>query len=274
MLQSLFLKTHKNIFSQTEGEHNSPFAAQGYDFTGLNEYQYGDNINHIDWKASSKSSSIQVKNFAAERELNLVLVPLLSKTLFFGTQESKQETLMRVCSLLAYSSIEQNDSFTGYLAHESLELLTEKSREINTFFTFINRLEKSNVLQYNINYENISKQLYEKIQKPSTLFLIGDFLDTPALNLQVLSQKHEVYLIIIRDKFEEAPSTLGEIQVNDNHKSKNIIFDKKSIQTYIKKFKKHDDDFYKKLQQSSVKYTKIYTDESPLSKLIKLMETV
>ena len=151
MLQSLFLKTHKNIFAKTEGMHSAPFKVQGYDFIALNEYQYGDNINHIDWKASSKSSSIQVKTFAAEKELNLVLVPLLSKTLFFGTQESKQEFLTRVCSLLAYSSIEQNDSFASYIAHESLELFIEKSRDINTFFTFINRLEKYNVLQHNID---------------------------------------------------------------------------------------------------------------------------
>ena len=274
MLKSLFLRSNKNIFSKITGEHSSQFREEGYDFIGLNEYQYGDNINHIDWKASSKSSSIQVKNFAAQKELNIVIVPLLSNTLCFGTQESKQDFLTQICSLLAYSSIEQNDSFSSYIAHEKLELFTETSRDINNFFTFTNKLEKFNTLKYTINYKNISKQLYEKIQKPSTLFLVGDFLDTQDLNLQALAYKHEVYLIIVRDRFEETPSALGELRVTNNSSSKNIVLDKDSIVSYTKKIKEHDALLYKKLQLSGVRYIKIYTDEAPIAKLIKLMEAI
>jgi len=274
MLKSLFIRSNRNIFSKINGEHSSQFKEEGYDFVGLSEYQYGDNVNHIDWKASSKSSSIQVKNFAAQRELNIVIVPLLSSTLYFGTQESKQDFLIQVCSLLAHSSIEQNDSFTSYIAHEKLELFTQASRDINNLFTFTNKLQKLNVLKHTLNYKNISKQLYEKIQKASTLFLVGDFLDTQELNLQALAHKHEVYLIIIRDRFEESPSTLGELQVTDNFSSKSIVLDKDSIVNYTAKIKEHDALFHKKLQLSGIRYIKIYTDEVPIAKLIKLMEAV
>ena len=73
--------------------------------------------------------------------------------------------------------------------------------------------------------------------------------------------KHEIYCAIVRDKMEENLSMLGEFDFIDTNTniSKSISLDKNSIKKYNKAMKEYDDSLFKYLNNSKIKYQKIYT---------------
>lgn len=272
-LKKLLIKTKKQVFSEIIGNNTSPLKGEGYDFLELKEYEYGEDAKNIDWIISAKMQKPYVKVFHAQKELNIHLVPILNGSLHFGTSKFKQELVTEVCSLLAFSSIKQGDPFCSYIANESIEIITKRSKKIFSVQSMIEQLYTYNVLNKQTNYSNITSNLYKLIQKRSIIFLIGDFFDTKDLDLKLLCQKHEVYVIIIRDKFEENPTKLGQINLIDPQT--NQTFDghisEQNVQEYIKVITKEDHQLYEHLQRCGVKTTKIYTHEEPFAKLIGVL---
>ena len=111
------------------------------------------------------------------------------------------------------------------------------------------------------------------MKKKSIIFIIGDFFSINNLDLRILSKKHEVVAIIVRDRFEENPEALGTVNLIDPQNLKSFSGDMSSglVKEYIAKIKENDHKLYEHFQRCGVKFTKIYTNEEPLSKLIPLM---
>jgi uncharacterized protein (DUF58 family) len=85
----IIFKTKKAIFTEKIGNNRSKFKGEGYDFAELREYQIGDDIRKIDWNITAKLNQPFIKLFNEERELNIVAVPILSGSTFFGSKVLK-----------------------------------------------------------------------------------------------------------------------------------------------------------------------------------------
>ena len=273
-LKKILIKTKKQVFSEIIGNNRSPLKGEGYDFLELKEYEYGEDVKNIDWIISAKLQKPYVKVFHAQKELNINIVPILGGSVYFGTAKIKQELMTEICSILAFSSVKQGDPFTSYIANSNVQLNTKKSKKIHNVQTMNTNNLTYKVLGKTVNYKNILNELYKTMRKRSIIFLVGDFFNTEDLDLRLLCQKHEVYIIIIRDKFEEDPKVLGKVNLVDpsNYFNYKGNIDKTSIENYKKILKEHDHNLYLHLQKCGAKITKIFTHEEPISKLIGLLK--
>jgi len=272
-LKKILIKTKRAVFSEIVGNNTSRLKGEGYDFSELKEYEYGEDVKNIDWVVSAKMQKPYSKVFHAQKELNVSIVPVLNGSTFFGTKKLKQEVIIEVCTILAYSCVKQGDPFESYIANETLTLNNKKTKTIFGVYAMASKLFEYDCLHKNINYENIINELNKKIKKRSLLFLIGDFFDAKDLDLKLLNKKHEVIVIIVRDHFEENPLELGNVNLVDP--SSNLNFEgnvnKRLIHKYKEKVKENDHALFSNLQKNGIKFTKVYTNEEPLSKIIGLM---
>ncbi|WP_418640418.1 DUF58 domain-containing protein [Sulfurimonas sp. ST-27] len=270
----ILIKTQREVFSKIAGENISKKRGEGYDFQELREYESGDDIRHIDWIISAKTTKPYVKVFHQQKELNVVIVPFLCGSLHFGTKILKKDLLTQICALLSYSCVKQNNPFESYICSDTLFLCTQKTKQLFAVRRLLEKVESFDVLGKTLDYSYSTEALYRQIQRKSILFLIGDFFDTHDLNLMALSLKHELVLIIVRDRFEENPAELGELHITDPAlgMSAEISLNKKTLHSYRKKIVQNDEMLYKKLQTAGVRFVKIYTDEDPAEKIIGLME--
>jgi uncharacterized protein (DUF58 family) len=272
-LALILIKTQREVFSKVVGNNPSKIKGEGYDFIELREYESGDDIRHIDWIISSKVGKPYIKLFHQQRELNVVIAPILCGSLHFGTSVLKKDLLTQVCALISYGCVKQSDPFESYICSDEVSLCTKKTKQIYGVRALIQKIDAFDVVGKNVNYSHIVHSLYHHIKQRSILFLIGDFFDTESLNLKALSVKHEVIVIIIRDRFEEQPPPLGELNITDPSLGSNadICLDKDAVKTYTKKVLQNDEQLYKKLQTARGRFIKIYTDEDPAEKIIALM---
>jgi uncharacterized protein (DUF58 family) len=214
-----------------------------------------------------------VKVFHAQRELNISIVPILGGSVYFGTDKFKQDIIAETCAILGYSSIKQGDNFNSFISNEKVILNTKKTKKLFAVSSMTEKILSYNVLEKKVNYKQIATNLFKLIRKKSIIFLIGDFFDIETLDLRILAKKHEVVAIIVRDKFEEVPQALGNVNLKDPQHNKSFSKDmnKSLIKDYIKQIKENDHRLYEHFQKCGIRFTKIYTNEEPISKLIPLM---
>jgi len=270
ILKKILIKTRRQIFSEIAGNNPSIFEGEGFDFVELREYNYGDDIRHINWNVTAKMQKPYVKIFKEERELNIVIVSLLNGSVHFGQKQFKQELIAQIVALLSYSAIKNGDLFSSYIFTERLENITQPSKNIHSVQKAVKTVLEFPALGKKLNTTALSKLLFNQIKRRSIIFIVGDYFDT--FDFKLLAKKHEVIALIVRDKLEENPQEMGMINLVDpvTAQSQFLQIDMQAVENYTKKVHEKDRELYQHFRKNQITSTKLYTNEEPFVALTKL----
>jgi uncharacterized protein (DUF58 family) len=273
-LKKILIKSKKEVFSEIIGNNITKAKGEGYDFCELKEYELGEDVKNIDWVISAKMQKPYVKVYHSQKEQNIKIVNLLNGSTFFGSKKFKQDLIVELASALGFLSTNQGDPFTSYIANEKLEICTKKSKKTFNVNFMAQQLFEYDVLNKNINYKRVVHELYKTIHHKSLIFLIGDFFNIENLNLKMLAHKHELIVLIVRDKLEEEPLQMGNVNFSDPTSNKIFegLVNKETVNKYVSKVKENDHNLYEQLQNNSIRFTKIYTHENAINKLLGLFK--
>ena len=252
------------------GSNPSIFQGEGLEFVELREYQYGDDVKKIDWYVSAKMQKPYVKIYKEERELNIVIVSLLSGSVYFGQKRLKQELIAEIAAILAFSTIKNTDLFSSMIFTDEIKSFVRPTKQFFAVRKAVENILNFSPLGEKLDTLKLTSYLFKSIKRRSIIFLIGDFLEP--IDLRLLSKKHEVIALIVRDRFEEDPKELGFMSLIDPVLLRRGIVDlnKKSIRAYKKELYKNDHELYGHFRKNRIRFTKIYTNEEPFVKLSKL----
>src|SRR5690554_948998 len=96
--------------AKQSGSHASPFKGRGLSFHHVREYQGGDEIRHIDWRVTARTTTAHTKIFEEEKERPVVLCVDQRSSMFFGSQHCFKSVLAcHVMALLGWAALESND---------------------------------------------------------------------------------------------------------------------------------------------------------------------
>lgn len=271
-LQKILVRARRQVFSEMVGNNPSTFQGEGYDFIELREYMPGDDIRHIDWNITAKMQTPYIKIFREERELNVVLVSMLSGSVHFGSKEFKQDVIAEVVAQLGYSVLKNGDVLSHYIFADKLYSHAKPSKKIYSVQNYVQEILEFNPLGKSADYQLMADTLFKRIRRKSLIIVVADFFDIPQLRL--LAKKHEVVAVIVRDRFEEKPPQMGFSSLVDPENNQKIEgeFNSRSIKEYEAKVKEHDKKLYEVLRKDQVRFTKLYTDELVGVKLRRLFE--
>ncbi len=104
-----------------------------------------------------KQVRLYLRSFYESREVNVEVIGLMSGSLFFGSNELKQEKVAQVISILGFSAVKNSDSFTLSLFSNRL---LERTRPTKKESGVINAVEKSlhvKTLNEVIDYDKLSE---------------------------------------------------------------------------------------------------------------------
>ncbi len=257
--RKIFLKSSGNIFSTHKGE--------GFDFAQLMPYSEGMDARRIYWNSLAKGGQIQRKTFYEDKEINVCVSVILNGSLLFGMEVKKYEKLLETVAVLGFSAIKSKNHFQGILWSEKKRLATAPSKQQYSVESFLKNISKQELLYQNIESMDVVKSLDKLVRKKSLLFIVGDFLQM--YDFKKLCIKHEVIVVIIRDRFEEKATYLGERLFVDPQSGQEIeiFFDKKIARSYTKRYKEHDKKLQQSLKKLGIRFLTIFTDEDPFLKL-------
>ena len=269
-LKALQLKARHQVYTLLSGHNLSRLHGEGYDFSELREYQMGDDIRKINWTITAKLGKPYIKELHANRELSVVVAAFMDGSLYYGEGNAKQIKLTEVATLLGYAAQQNSDMFTGLSYTQDKTNSTVPTKQIYHIEQFSKGLFEASVLGTRVNSVSSVENLFKRVQKPSLLFVLSDFLEE--IDLSLLAQKHEVVAIIIRDREEESPKKLGEITLNNpkGHAKLDTYFGKRSIEKYLTKLKEHDQELKEHFARYDIRSVKIFTDDEVVGKLVSL----
>jgi uncharacterized protein (DUF58 family) len=270
-VKKVLLKARKQVFGEMLGNNASLFQGEGFEFTELREYVHGDDVRKIDWKTTAKLGKPFVKIYREERELNVVTALMMGGSSYFGTVKQKSEQMAELTALLGFSAVKNGDLFSNIIFADKLYTMSRPNKKFFAIESAVREVEKFDMLGKKSDYKAFATTLYKRIRKKSLLFIISDFV--AEVDLALLSKKHDVVALIVRDKFEENPEELGYLRILDMEGGKSFegTVGQSEIASYKKALQENDKKLYAHLKKNAIRHVKIYTHEEPYIKLAKLL---
>ncbi len=230
----------------------------------------GDDIRKINWTITAKLGKPYIKELHANRELSVVVSTLMDGSLYFGAGNAKQKKLTEVATTLGYLTQQNADLFTGIAYTQDQTITTPPTKQLYHIERFIKALYETPLLDTKLSYKQSIDNLFQRIHKPSLVFVLGDFLEE--IDLSLLAQKHEVIAIIIRDQAEESPQHLGEVTLLNPQNQQKIetYFAKKGIQQYIKQLNIHENKRKEHFATYDIRSIKIIGEDDVVGRLMTL----
>jgi len=271
VVKKIVLKTKKQVYGDMLGNNSSLFQGEGFEFAELREYVYGDDVRKIDWKTTAKLGKPFVKIYKEERELNVVVVSMMSGSMYFGTMKQKSSIVAEVVATLGFSAVKNSDLFTHMIFADKMYTLSKPSKKLFSVHKAVEDLVDFDPLGKEADFPALVETLNRRLKKKALLFIVSDFVGE--IDLKILSKKHDVFAVIVRDRFEENPSELGYLRLIDMETKQSFEGDINSgtLKNYKKALHDNDEKLYKQFKKQGVRFTKVYTHEESTLKLMKKM---
>lgn len=182
----------------------------------------------------------------------------------------KHALMTYILTFLAHSAVYTNNLFEASLTIGNELKRFEALKSMEGLEPIIKRLQTVEPLGLNLAYDDLQERLLKLQEQKSLFFLVGDFFEE--IDLSLLAQKHELCVIMLRDRWEENPSLSSDVALVNPLSNATIAkgFSKKALMEYGEKLKIHDEKLYKHFGQHRIKHVKIYEPSEVFQKLEQL----
>ena len=221
-----------------QGDYRSVFRGFGLDLADLREYQFGDDIRHIDWNVTARLQIPYVRQYVEDREITAWFLLDVSPSLDFGTvQTLKRNLLIDFVAVLARLLTRHGNRVGAILYTDRVESMipaqigkTQVLRLINDLLN--HRQPKGSALT---DLTGLLEAALRTFRRRSLVFIVSDFISAPGWEkpLGMLAQRHEVLAIRLYDAREMELPDIGPVILEDSETGAQLYVD-----THDKRFRK------------------------------------
>jgi len=198
------IATDKATSRVLDGSYNSIYKGRSMNFDELREYVPGDDIKDIDWKATSRSQKVLIRQYIAEKRHNIMLVMDANRRMLASTKtgEDKGEVALMAGGTLAYMVTDNGDYVSGLYYHdEKMERSPFKTGFLNLEF-LLEGYAKCLTPTNKSNLNGILKHIMHNIKRRMIVVMVTDLEGIINLQDNLLGQittVHDVLLIKVSD---------------------------------------------------------------------------
>jgi uncharacterized protein (DUF58 family) len=226
-IRRIQITTSRMVTDVFAGQYQSVFKGKGMEFYEVREYAAGDDVRSIDWNVTARTGHLFVKKFVEERELTVMLLLDMSASSYFGTQEQlKMQLAAKICSLLAFSAIKNNDK-VGFIAFtDRIEKFIPPRKGISHVLRVIREAlyfkPQGTGTDITVAFEYLNRVTTRK----TVSFIISDFFSPDFKKMLAVSNKrHDIVAVTISDPRELEFSDIGLVKLYDPEKKRDFILD-------------------------------------------------
>lgn len=261
-----------HIFS---GEYHTSFKGKGMSFAEVRQYQYGDDIRAIDWNVTARYNEPYVKIFEEERELTLMLLIDVSKSVNFGSSDQfKNNIITEIAATLAFSATTNNDKIGLILFSDQVELFIPPKKGKPHVLRIIREILQFQPTRTQTNLSVALKYLSQVIKKKAITFVISDFFEQELSyesTLKIVAKKHDITGIKVNDIREKEMPNIGFVWMEDAESQKGMYVntsDSEVRKQYTQYFLDHEKYFKNAFARSGAGVIQMFCHESYVKKLL------
>ncbi|MFO8056696.1 MAG: DUF58 domain-containing protein [bacterium] len=272
------ISTRRVVNEVMAGQYHSVFKGRGMEFAEVREYQPGDDVRIIDWNVTARMGTPYVKVFHEERELTVILMVDMSKSLFFGTREkTKSEVAAELCALLAFSAILNNDRVGLIIFTNKVERAIPPKkgrrhvlrliREVLFFQPRASRTDIASALEY-------LSRLYKR---KAVVFLVSDFMaEGYEKAINIAGKRHDLIAVPLSDPREKELDPVGLVELEDAETGERMLvdtYDKETREVFSRIVAREEQERDRLFRSAELDTIPVTTGEAYDRSLIKFFKT-
>lgn len=264
-------KKTSNIF---DGSYKSVYQGNGLDFENLREYNPGDNIRDIDWKATSRSGKVLIKRYIAEKKHNIMLVFDTGKSMSAHTDslQVKKDIALSAGGVIGYIAAQNGDNVAAIYNRNGMIQFYPFRTGLNNIERILTEYDREVFDHYETDIEKTLEYIVRNIKRKMIMIVVTDAMGIASISqntLKKLVHQHNVLFISINDaKLTDGKSFDVD---SDSYIPEFISGNKKLLQQEQDIKEKLDADNEKKLLQNRIATTSIDNEEEVVDKIIELL---
>lgn len=238
-IRHIEIRTNRLVNDLFGGEYQSVFKGHGIEFADVREYVPGDDVRTIDWNVTARSQRPFIKQFVEERELTVIFLVDMSGSQYFGSWERlKAEVAAEITALLAFAAVKNKDKTGLLICTDEVEKFVPVKKGKNHVLRVVREIlyyqPKGRGTHLAAGFEFLNQIL----TRSAVIFVISDFQDSGyEKSLKVLSRKHDVIAIHLKDRREKEMPSLGLLELEDAETGGKVLVDTslESLRTQFEK---------------------------------------
>jgi uncharacterized protein (DUF58 family) len=216
-IRRIQITTTRKVTDVFAGQYQSVFKGSGIEFDEVREYFPGDDIRSIDWNVTARTGHPHVKKFVEERQLTIMILLDVSLSCRFGTVNTlKSDLAAEICSVLAFSAIQNNDKVGVLTFTDRVEKFIPPRKGVKHVLRVIREALYNKPVGYKTDINNVLEYLNRVTRRRTITFVISDFFAKDfKKTLSITNKRHDVIAVTITDPAELELPRAGIIKLHD-----------------------------------------------------------
>jgi len=220
----------RRLDGAVHGDYRTLFRGVGLDLADLREYQYHDDVRHIDWNVTARLQTPYVREFNEDREITGWFLLDLSPSMDFGSRELKKRSVSTefvtvLARLLTRRGNRVGALFYGDRVDTVIPARTGRRHVLHLLHRMLSRPERSRSAATNLC--DFLRAAFQLIPRRSLVFVVSDFISAPGWSepLAHLAKRHEILAVRLYDPLEMDLPDLGLLVVQDAETGEQVFVD-------------------------------------------------
>ncbi len=280
MLRRLEWTVIRRLDGAIHGSYRTLFRGFGLDLADLREYQYHDDVRHIDWNVTARLGIPYVREYNEDREVSAWFLLDLSPSLDFGSnQVRKRSVSAEFVSVLARLLTRHGNRVGAMFYGEHVDTVIParggRSQVLHILHRMLARPEQTTASATDLN--DFLRSAFRFIPKRSLIFIVSDFISVPGWvqGLARLVQRHDVAAVRLYDPVEMNLPDLGLIVMRDAESGEQLLLDSHD-QGFRKRFaaaaKRRETELRAAFRESGVDALELSTDDAIVDAILRFAD--
>ncbi len=229
VLRRLEWRVLRRLDGRLQGDYRTVFRGTGVDVADLREYQFGDDLRHVDWNVTARTDIAHVREYTEDREVTAWLLLDLSASMDFGpVQRHKHVVLTEVAATVAQLLSRGGNRVGALLFDAGVRETIPPASGRNQVLRILSRLLRPAApAPGTTDLGAALRAALGILRRRSLVVIISDFLSEPGWQglLGQLARRHDVVAIQVVDRREFDLPAAGMIYVEDAETGEVIFVD-------------------------------------------------
>ncbi|RPJ74589.1 MAG: DUF58 domain-containing protein [Acidobacteria bacterium] len=220
----------RRLDGAVHGNYRTLFRGFGLDLADLREYQYQDDVRHIDWNVTARLQTPYVRVFNEDREVMAWFLLDLSPSMDFGSRQMKKRSVStEFVTVLARLLTRQGNRVGALFYGDSVDTVIPARAGRRHVLHLLHRLlsRPARPRSAATNLRDLLRAAFQLIPRRSLVFLVSDFISAPGWSepLAHQAQRHEILAVRLYDSLEMDLPDLGLLVVQDAETGEQLFVD-------------------------------------------------
>lgn len=271
------LRTRKLVDSSLIGAYRAAFRGRGVTFDAVRPYEPGDDVRHMDWKVSARTGEPHIKQYAAERDLAVMLVIDDSGSMRTGAPHSKRDTAAELAAAIAWIGGSAGDRVGALIVHSGGTTLVPARRGRNHVLQVIRAVLGQDASLRGTDLTTALRMTVRALKQRGIIFVMSDFLASAGAYqsaLALAAAKHDVVACVISEPLERRWPDAGLVALEDAETGRRIVVDSGNPawrDRFAQRAQQFDSARTRAIIRGGAHRMAVSTDDDPIATLARFM---